>query len=187
MKKNLLIAFAVLVTVNVNAQFSLTDKGFISSDDESKDYIVIDVPNTPQDKLFQKTKMYLNTLYNNPNFVTTAIDNEQIVIDAIDGEEMKIVFVMNGPNIWQFSYKYTFRFKDNRLQFTPLFKSLENTENNGSINLIGANVLGTVSGIFNKNGKCLKDKAKERIEEIVNGYVSDLTKNLNRDEKNDDW
>ena len=134
-------SLSFIIVNTVNAQFKLTDKGFIDSKDESKDYIVIDVPDTPQNKLFQKTKMYLNTQYNNPNFVTAEVDNEQIVIDAIDSKAIRVIFDLSGPNIWQFSYKYTFRFRDNRMQFTPLFKSFENTENSKPITLIGVNVL----------------------------------------------
>src|SRR5574343_170940 len=108
MKKMILFAAMICCCVIDNAQFTLTSNGFINSSDESKDFIVVDVPNTPQNKLFQKTKMYLNTLYNNPKYVTTEVENEQIAIDAIDSKEMKVIFVMNGPNLWKFEYKYVF-------------------------------------------------------------------------------
>ena len=187
MKKVLFILMAVCCSTIANAQFALTGNGFINSSDETKDYAVIDVPNTPQTKLFQKTKMYLNTLYNNPKFVTSEVENEQISIDAIDAKEMRIIFVLNGPNIWQFSYKYVFSFKDNKLKFAPVFKSLINTENNSTIDLVGSNVLGTVSGVFNKKGKCLKDKAKTEVELAVNDFVKKLTEALTTQKQNDNW
>lgn len=171
-----------------NTQFKLTNKGFVSTEDESKDYVVIEVPNTPKDKLFKKTEMYLNTLYNNPKFVTTKVDNEQIVIDALDAKELRIIFALDGPNLWQFSYKYKFEFKDNKLRFIPVFKSLKNTQNNKEIELIGTNVMGNVSGIFNKKGKCLKEKAKEEIEASVNTYLTALINALtNPGQSTEDW
>jgi hypothetical protein len=185
MKKVLFILVAVCFSTIANAQFALTSNGFINSSDETKDYVVIDVPNTSQVKLFKKTKMYLNTLYNNPKFVTSEVENEQVSIDAIDAKEMRIIFVLNGPNIWQFSYKYVFSFKDNKIKFAPVFKSLINTANNSTIDLIGSNVLGTVSGIFNRKGKCLKDKAKTEVESAVNYFVTKLT--LSLQEQNDNW
>lgn len=187
MKKKLLALLALVAFFGTaNAQFKLTNNGFANVTDETKDYTVIDVPNTPQNKLFQKTKMYLNTLYNNPKFVTSEVDNEQIAIDAIDSKELRIIFALSGPNIWQFGYKYVFTFKDNKLKFSPAFKNLVNTENGRTIDLIGSNVLGIVSGIFNKKGKCLKEKAKEEVELSVNDFVKNLTEELNKTPKKDD-
>lgn len=171
-----------------NAQFKLTSSGFVTTEDETKNYAVIEVPNTSKNELFKKTKMYLNGLYNNPKFVTSEVDNEQIVIDALDGKELRIVFVMNGPNLWQYSYKYTFEFKDNKLRFIPVFKCLSNTQNNDEINLIGVNVMGNCTGIFNKKGKCLKDKAKTEIETSTNAYLAALINALNNPEQPaEDW
>lgn len=189
MKKILLVfAMVLLAASGVSAQFKLTSEGFVSIEDETKGYIVIEVPNTPKNELFKKTKMYLNGLYNNPKFVTSEVDNEQIVIDALDAEELRIIFSMSGPNLWKYSYKYTFEFKDNKLRFVPFFKSLENTQNNNEIDLIGSNVMGSVSGIFNKKGKCLKDKAKEEVETSVNAYVKELINALNNQtQPTEDW
>lgn len=181
------MAICLFSVLNVSSQFLLTGDGFVAVADKSKDYAVIDVPNTAQAKLFQKTKMYLNTLYNNPNYVTAEVENEQIAIDAIDSKEMRIIFVMNGPNLWQFEYKYIFSFKDNKIKFSPIFKSLKNTMNVSKIDLVGAKVLGTTTGIFNKSGKCLKEKAKEDIEASVNNFVSKLTEALTKPQDNDNW
>lgn len=121
-----------------------------SSGDETKNYAVIEVPNTSKNELFKRAKMYLNGLYNNPKFVTSEVDNEQIVIDALDAEELRIIFFLNGPNLWQYSYKYTFEFKDNKVRFIPVFKCLENTQNNNEIGLIGVNVMGNCSAYLTR-------------------------------------
>lgn len=171
-----------------NAQFKLTSSGFVSTEDETKSYAVIEVPNTTKNELFKRAKMYLNGLYNNPKFVTSEIDNEQIVIDALDAEELRITFVMNGPNLWQYSYKYTFEFKDNKVRFIPVFKSLVNTQNNGEIGLIGVNVMGNCTGIFSKKGKCFKDKAKEAVETSTNDYFTAFVNAIkNTQQQTEDW
>lgn len=175
------------LSLDAQSNFQLDPSGFVSVSDSSKNYVVLDVPNTPQNKLYQKTRMYLNTLYNNPKYVTTEVENEQIAIDAIDSKEVRVIFVMNGPNIWQFSYKYVFSFKDNKIKFAPVFKGLINSSNGSKIDLIGVNVLGTVTGIFNKNGKCLKEKAKNEVESSVNDFVKSLLGNINKPESNDNW
>ena len=172
-----------------NAQFKLTSSGFVSTEDEAKNYTVIEVPNTSKNELFKRAKMYLNGLYNNPKFVTSEVDNEQIVIDALDAEELRIIFVMNGPNLWQYSYKYTFEFKDNKVRFIPVFKCLANIQNNDEIGLIGVNVMGNCSGIFNKKGKCLKDKAKEAVETSTNDYFAAFVNAIknNTQQPTEDW
>jgi hypothetical protein len=188
--KKLILLFAFTMTAlfaNSQKSFNFTYNGFISVADSSKNYVVIDVPNTAQNKLFQKAKMYLSTLYNNPKYVTSEVDNEQLTIDAIDSKEMKIIFVMNGPNIWKLSYKYVFSFKDNKIKFTPVFKELTNIYNANTVGLIGVNVLGTVTGVFNKNGKCLKEKAKEEVELSVNNFVAKLTTELIKQDQKDNW
>jgi len=189
MKKVLFIAVLSIVCLSLNAQkqFNLEATGFVSVVDSSKNYVVVDVPNTPQNKLYQRAKMYLNTLYNNPKFVTAEVENEQIAIDAIDSKEMKIIFVMSGPNIWTFSYKYVFSFKDNKIKFAPVFKNLVNSYNGSTIDLIGSSILGTVTGLYNKKGKCLKEKAKIEVENSVNDFVKSLSENMNKQQSNDNW
>ncbi len=189
--KRIYLVLVTLLFVSIgtaSAQFSLTNKNFRSTEDETKDYIVIDVPNTPQNKLYQKTKMYLSTLYNNPDKVMSEVDNEQIVINALDSEEMGLIFRFDGPNIWLFSYSYTFNFKDNKIKFTPFFKSLKNTQDNSEISLVGTRILGCASGLFSRKGKCYKKKGQRLIEENVAEYVTALTNALNKkSEQNDNW
>lgn len=188
MKKLVLILMmVVLCELSVNAQFKLTNKGFVSTKDETKDQIVIDMEGTAQE-LFTKTKKYLSTIYNSPKTVIDEVGTEQITIDAIDSKEMRVIFSMNGPNIWQFNYKYVIQFKDGKLRITPYFKRLLNTANSSEISLIGSNIMGTTNGVFNNKGKCLKDKAKEEIEASVNGYVLALEKALkNSKQQDENW
>ncbi len=188
MKKIILAIIALLIGSNfMHAQFKLTNSGFVSTSDETKDYCVIDIPDSPQTKLFQKTKIYLNSLYNNPKYVTNEVENSQIVIDAIDSDEFMVIFILNGPNMWLFSYKYIISFKDNKIKFNPIFKKLINSKTGDEIELIGVSALGSATGIFNSKGKCIREKAKDEVEKRVNEFVSNYTKNLLNTNSNDNW
>ncbi len=189
MKKTLIfLSLTFLSFITFGQQMELTDKGFINKNDDTKDYIVIDVPNTSKEKLYQNVKKYINTLYNNPKLVSSEIENEQIVIDAVDGKEMTVIFRLNGSNLWSLNYKYDFQFKDNKIRFSPTFKSLSNPDDSQKISLIGSSFMGNATGIFNSKGKVLKEKAKINIETIVNNYIEKLklemtnpTSTLNKD------
>lgn len=190
MKKVLFLMMLSFVCQMVTPQkMELTSNGFIDVEDPDKNYVVIEIPETTKEILFKNVKRYLNTIYNNPKFVTSEIENEQIVVDAIDSKDIKVIFRLSGSNIWNFSYKYEFQFKDNKLKFTPFFKSLINTEDGEEIKLIGASLLGNATGVFNNKGKVLKKGAKERIDEIINEDIAALKNNLlsEQSEKNDDW
>jgi hypothetical protein len=67
---------------------------------KTKNFIVLEFPNSPKEVLFSNAKKYFNTLYNNPKFVSSEVENEQIVIDAIDGDVIRTIFRMDGSNLW---------------------------------------------------------------------------------------
>lgn len=184
MKKTL--TFLILVIMSMTAfgqQVELTENGFVDATDKAKNFIVIEVPNTPKDALFKRVKKYINTLYNNPKYVSSEIENEQIVVDAIDSKEMMVIFRLSGINLWSFNYKYDIQFKDNKIKFTPYFKCLSNSADTQTISLIGSSFLGNATGIFNNKGKVLREKAKLNIEVSVNNYITELKTELTNPNK----
>lgn len=186
MKNVVFLLLALFLSVKVNAQFQLTKENFVSTKDETKNYAIIECPDTEKATLYQRAKMYLNSIYNNPKLVITEIGNEQIVIDAIDASDITVIFQLNGSNVWNYCYKYTLDFKDNKVRFSPLFKNLKNTQDGSNIDLIGSNIMGNVSGMFNKKGKCLKGKAKEAVETSVNAYFI-LLQDAITNNKKEEW
>lgn len=187
MKKLLLIALLSLIYSGVYSQyFKLTPNNFVNAKEEKNDYVIIDVPNTPQSELFKKAKKYLNTLYNNPDFVTSEVENEQIVIDAIDAEYITTMLSFSESNLWKLSYKYILSFKDNRIKFTPYFKKLINPEFK-TFDLIGASILGSTTGLYNNKGKCLKPKGVEQIEKRIDIFIDGLEQAMNKKKTDDNW
>lgn len=165
----------------------ITPTGFVDSNDNTKDYIVIEVPNQSKENIYTSVKKFVNTNFNNPKFVTSEVLNEQIVVDARDSDPIKVVFRLSGSNIWHFNYKYTIDFKEGKIKFTPYFKYLDNEEDNQQIGLTGVGVMGNASGLFNKNGKPLREKANSIIDESVGKFVKDLTEFLINKTDKKDW
>ena len=64
MKKAILL-FGVLASCFIFGQFKLTPDNYRSVENPDKDYIVFEVPDMTQKQLFEKTKMYITSKYNN--------------------------------------------------------------------------------------------------------------------------
>ncbi len=187
MKKLMILLLAVTITATGYSQFILAPNNFVDVNDNTKDYVVIDVPDTKANVLFNRAKKYFNTFYNNPKYVSSEVAGEQIVIDAIYGEPMVIVYNWAGKNQWIFHYKIDFQFKDNKVKFQPNFKYLENEEY-ANINLIGDKVMGINTGMFNKKGKITIQKGNDRVEKYINWYLEEFKKAiLEENQKNDEW
>ncbi len=189
MKKILPVIILIFTSIFSYAQqMELSLSGFVDKSDNTKNFVVIDIPNTTKEVLYNRAKKYINTIYNNPDFVSSQIENEQIVIDAIESEGKMVIFRLSGNNIWSLNYKYELLFKDNKVKFSPSFKYLTNPDDAVKINLVGFGVMGDATGIYNKKGKVLREKAKVNIDNSVNDFIKELTEKLvNANSKDSDW
>ena len=191
MKKTGLLIIAIFIALSgFSQEFKLTPDGFINlSDSVSKDYTVIEAPGLSKAELYKKVKMYVNRVYNNPKFVSSDIENEQIVIDGRSSKSSMIIFQLSGNNIWHLNYKYDIQFRDGRINFSPYFKYLDNEGDFNKVELIGSSVLGNATGVFNKKGKVLRDKAQTFIENVVNADLEEIKKEILSAEvsKDDNW
>ena len=131
--------------------------------------------------------MYLQSLYNNPNLVSSEVRNEQIVIDAIDGTDMRVMINAAGSNVWNFEYKYMFQFRDNKVKVTPYYKRLVSKFDNGAVELVGVAIMGNATGLFNSKGKCIREKATTRVEESVNSFFADYFDMIQSQQKQEEW
>ncbi|QNL49254.1 hypothetical protein H8S90_21325 [Olivibacter sp. SDN3] len=185
MKKLLLSLMVFLPAFGFCQTMELTPNGFVDKDDNSKSYVVLTFDGVSQANLFKKAKQFVNQSYNSPKTVSSEISNEQLVIDGRDSKDIRVIYHVSGPNLWNFTYKYEMQFKDGKIRFAPLFKSLRNSENASEITLIGAGVLGSATGMFNKKGKASREKGNQAVEESVNSFISELKKAIVT--KSDDW
>ncbi len=177
MRKLKVVLFMVVMTAilqNVFAQeFELTPNNFVDKGDHEKNYIVIDVPETPKEELFKRAKKYVNTVFNNPKFVTSETIDEQIVVDGRASKPVVIMYNWAGKNQWNLEYKIEFQFKDNKIKFTPIFKKFENMEGE-EISLVGPKILGMNSAVFNEKGNVNKKKGNEYAESYINNFYKDF-------------
>lgn len=171
MKKQLLTLLLTLPLFVAAQEVTLTEKGFLNTNDNTKDYVIIDVPNKTKENLFIAAKQFVNTFYNNPKYVSSEVNNEQIVIDGRDSKPITTIFRLSGNNLWSLNYKYDIQFKDNKVKFTPYFKNLTNPEDATQINLVGSSFIGNATGIYNSKGKILREKAKISIDKSVNDFI----------------
>lgn len=184
-----LFSLITLLTVSIcaNAQFALTPNNFISTNDESKSYIVLEFGDVSKQELYNRAKKYLNTVYNNPDLVISSVENEQITIDAYT--EIVLPFALGIKSTEDFYYKYTIDFKDGRIRFYPLYKHILITESDiYEVPLFGYKSMGQILGIYNKKKKCIAPNWIEPINDCVNNFVESLDQALNgNDASTDDW
>ncbi len=185
MKRLIYVLFALGLAGSAHAQeVKITPKNFVDKNDETKNYVVIEVPRKSQKELYNNVLTFARKYYNNPKFVTTTTENEQIVIDALANEAVRTTITLSGSNLWDLEYKVIMSFKDGRIKLEPIYKFLNNGEGN-NISLVGKKILGSAFGLFNDKGKPLKDKPLVIIDEFMNSYIQKIKEAANAD--SDNW
>lgn len=175
MKKILiLIAYAVSV-ITYSQTFQLTPDNFKQVESQ-EDYIIIDFPQKNKEELFNKTKEFVNSYYNNPKFVTSESEKDQIVINAF-GEKYNMTMFN-----WNNEYQIEILFKNEKIKITPKFKWIKNFNGGADVSLNMGN--GQLWAVFNKKGKVMRSKAKETAENDINSFLQNLKVKIN---KSNDW
>lgn len=187
MRKLLLLFVAILsVSPALFAQkIEITKDGFLTDDETPKDFVVLNFEGVSKEDLYKRTKYFVNNYYNNPKYVSSEIEGEQIVIDGRTSSYAKVIYTLSGNNVWHMNYKFNLEFKDGRLKFQPIFKSLENEDLTDEIPLIGRKILGNRTGVFDQKGNPLRIKGNEFINESVQDFISELKNSI--EAKTDDW
>lgn len=178
MRKIFLLIVFTLSSVAFSQEFRLTENNFVSKDDSSKNYIVIDFPNTNKDQLFQKAKKYITSTYKGlKHDGYNEVLNEQIVLDVVSNSYKKMWINMQGSNLWKASNRYEINFKDNKIMIRPSFSHFENTMNNSTAN---------IGVLFNSSGEIRKKEGFYFVEDLANTFVRDFKKGI-EENKSNDW
>lgn len=192
MKKVSLFFLTLLTAVVFGQSFILTPQNLVNSDDNSKSYLVLEFPEKKQAELFRAAKLFLNTKYNNPKFVTTEVENEQIVINASAPNAAKI----RAGIAFDINYNAAISFREGKIKIDLSIKDYEryttvNKYGGGreKDNLIGFDMGISKTGIFSQKGKTISAKGKETTENFANNFVLDLKEGINKNlSSNDsDW
>lgn len=188
MKKLLLLFFAVFFAAAGFAQpFSLTPDGFRDCKDTTKDYIVVQVPDTDKAALFQRAKNYFTLIYNSPQKVMSESGTDAISI--LGAEDVRISLGgIAGRRTGRFSYKLLCEFRDGRVKITPQW--VDFLVQGHSMPIQSPIGLGAGGCIYRKNGEVRDEEAKSQIEDVIFSIVDGLEKALNEASTNaasEDW
>lgn len=192
MKKLSFLITLFYATFMFSQKFELTMNNLVNADDSSKNYVVLEFPDKTQAELFKASKLYFNTRYNNPKFVTSEVENEQIVINASAPSSAKI----RAGIPFDINYNAAISFKDGKIKidlsikdferYIPVTKYGGGRERDG---IIGFDIGLSKSGIFSQKGKLISEKGKETTENFANSFISDLRAGIekNASSNNSDW
>ena len=192
--KKLSILFALFCASFLFSQsFVLTPQNLVNSEDNSKNYVVIEFPEKTQAQLFKAAKLYFNTIYNNPKFVSSEVDNEQIVLNATSPSSAKLRAGIN----FDINYNAVVSFKDGKVKielsikdyerYVPVTKYGGGREKDG---IIGFDMGISKSGVFSQKGKLISEKGKTSTELFANSFVIGLKEGINKNlssSTSNDW
>lgn len=192
MKKiTLLVCLITLSVVKVFSQdFTLTADGFVSKNDESKNFIVVEMDGSQQE-LYKKAKNYLMKIYRSPKDVLSESEPETITINGISKDVVQKKALGMVVISYDMNYTVVLMFKDGKIRIdAPTFslasyqtkttRLLLKGKSNGGF---GAEVINT---IYNNNGKLKEKYAKEQLELYFNSYIHALVKGM-KETENNDW
>lgn len=152
MKKMILsIAACLLCSVAAQAQFVLTPQGFFNSEDQSKDYYVMECPGLSQTELFMKAEVFLALKYE----VSRDIGRESMLISGVAPQAV----VNKAGSIFAAHYdllfSMTLNFKDNRIRVMyPVVNSIKAQSS-------GTRSETQVSKIKNNDGEVIGSEERE--------------------------
>ena len=200
MKKFIFLLFLFPV-LSVNARFTLTPDGFVSSADTTKQYVVFDYDSISQSDLYKSVVSFIHTTYNSPKDVLNEIPNETINLHGFQPGAIGIprkssvdrkVLGKYGA-MYDITYTFTVKFKNNKIRIdAPVFECSRFLKGGGKarLTLVGkGGVLSENHRIFNpKNGKVEDEDVKNQIENFFNSLcIMVKTSIIINKQEGDEW
>lgn len=185
MKKILLSLLICLFCTIANAQFKLSINGFVDSNDVSKDYIVYEIKEKNQERLYTDVLKFINTSFKSPKDVINEVQAEMITISGFQPEKIGIGKIMGMyAGVYDLRYNITIRFKDGKIRIdAPTFECTSFSSGKtsrlvlqGSNGGFGSEVK---TGLFKKNGKPAREEAIEALELFFNNFCAIMLESIN--------
>lgn len=193
--KKLLFTMGLLLMLSMSAfaqGFTLTPNGFVNSEDETKNYVVVDMQGTQQE-LYRKVRAYLVSIYRSPKDVLSESEPDVITINGIESNAVQKKALGMSAVSYDMNYTISIRFKDNRIRFdAPTFTLADYNSGNKVIRMLlqgksnGGLGSEVINVIYNKKGVLKADYAKEALEKFFNNYITALKKGVENN-VGDDW
>lgn len=178
------ILFLLLYSgVAFGQKFELTAKGFVNSEDTSKDYIVVEFPEKTKEELYKQVLITLNKKYKSAKNVISSVEPENITLNAISASRIR----RTNSHSFENKYNITLSFKDGKIKIDAPQVDLYTFDygKKQEMYLVGGFSLdGSSFGIFNKKGDVKIEKAKEDLESFANSFIEDIKNGIN---SKDEW
>lgn len=185
MKKLLLIIITLFIVSQTYAQsFELTSEGLKNTQDKSKEYVVIEFPNMTKEQIFEKSRMYLTSIYVSANDVMSTSGTDLIAINGATEVPYHDGLHNCKANI---KYRVNMSFKDNKAKFECVIYDMKMYFNSKTYPLEFVKG-GLYNGLYKKNGELTTggEKAQSPIEDIPNHLIDGLKKSTTNT-TDDNW
>ena len=185
--KKIILLVILAFPIMVKAQFSLTINGFVSSKDNSKNYVVFDYDSISKEKLYTNVLKYITYNYKSAKDVVSKVDNEVITINAFQPAQIKAKLTK-----YDISYTIVVNFKDNKIKIdAPDFKCTNNTRDKlYMLTMSGSNGgFGSVVtiGLYKKNGEPSQKNTIDELELFFNDLCEKIRIAASGENSNEDW
>lgn len=170
--KNILFVLLLAFPSFVNAQFTLTPAGFVSTVDSTKNFLVVDAPGLKQADLYKKAMVYLNASFVSPKNVLSVVDGESITINGLAKDAIKMKVLYLNPT-WDIDYTITLQFKDGKFRLSEPHINKISTYT-GDVYRVATIGPGPGKEIYNKKGELKQKDGKENLEVYFNAFIKTM-------------
>ena len=188
MKKVLALIMVLLPIMAAAQTFTLTPQGFVNADDQSKAYVVVEIPGT-QAELFAKAKTAVTSMWNSPK---DAMSNDEPNLIVVNGYSPNAAHFKKWgrDNTFEMDYRLQIQFKDGRIRIdAPVIGRLDYANGQGAM-LIEAGDNSTsqhITRAFEKNGKVRFAEFNKNVEDYFNGLVATLIGKMQNGVSDEEW
>ncbi|MFP3593967.1 hypothetical protein [Chryseobacterium sp. SIMBA_038] len=165
-------------------EFKLTPNNFINAADDSKNYIVLEFPDLKQQQLYEKTKIFIQSKFQNLkgdgfnevqySFIKIRTTTPGTKVKALGSISLMSYMITT----------YEINFKDGKFMIKPILEYFEPNSPEGSITYLNGGNSFAGKSIFNKDGTIWLKNYYEVANMNVNEFITELKANLSTKE---DW
>ena len=173
-----LLVALFIVSLSYAQNVVVTPNGLASATDNTKEYVVIEVPGKTASELYKNMNNYIQKNYNDPDYATKGkVENEHLhFVTHADN-----VLYYKAGIVYNVSYLTNVDFRDGKAKITF-----------SDINLLPADVAlpqvpFALSTLWNKKGELKKEREKLEIETYFNAQLKLIKGGLTNDIKKEEW
>lgn len=185
--KKIVALFIVLLPFMASAQyFELSPDGFVSSEDNTKTFVVIPMEGT-QAELYQKAKTAVTAMWKSAKDVMSYNEPDIIIVNGFDSGSLWMKRI-GMKFVFDFNYRLQFQFKDGKIRIdAPAINEAVCKDSRLYLEKGKGSAMSGTMYVFNEKGELKQKQFKEQAEHFVNGIVQRFIDNVKGTSNNDDW